>query len=111
MKQSQKTTLGTALVSIWTPQEIIVATDSKAVSHDNGIYTIETACKIHKADSNTFFAVTGILSEDKVGFDAIPLIRQACQTPGTLKDIDIIRVTKDGAEWVQQKDSCPDIKK
>lgn len=77
----------TALAYIWTPEEIIVAADSKVGSSDKSL-DIPPVCKIYQADKNTFFALTGLIMEDdkEVEYDAVMLAHRACVVTGTLKD-------------------------
>jgi hypothetical protein len=74
----------TAIALFWTPDEIIVATDSKVITSRDEPQP-GPLCKIHQENA-IFFTFTGFCKDDLTGFDTEAFIREACRTKGTFLD-------------------------
>lgn len=62
-----QSTMGTVIVAIRTPEELIVGADSKRQREKNGTMFSERVCKIRRVDDSLFFAKAGYESFGLVG--------------------------------------------
>ena len=76
---------GTAVAAIRTPNELVVAADSKELNLE-GNATSNLVCKIRQV-GGVFFTVHGMSGEAATGFDAFRIIDGAVRAKGTLHDI------------------------
>lgn len=75
------TAFATSIVATWTPEEIIIAADSK-VSEEDSCRTIKSVCKIEPIGAK-FAAYAGPVQKSIEGRD---IVRAAARPPGTLRD-------------------------
>jgi hypothetical protein len=69
----------TTVVIIRTPQEVVIAADSAAAIHGDGLSaTTQTVCKIYEVDgAGLFFAVSGLVNDPQTGFNVPRLVASA----------------------------------
>jgi hypothetical protein len=70
----------TTLVAVWTPDEIVLAADSKLM-YDGATAGANTVCKIQR-EGETFFAFSGLVDDPASGFNAAAIARRAAQAAG-----------------------------
>ena len=75
---------GTAMAAIRTPNEIVVAADSKVV-HGDDSPDPDPLCKIRQI-GDMFFAVHGMAEDTPSGFNVFPIIIKSGQQGGTISD-------------------------
>lgn len=90
LSSAQNPVVGTAIVAVRTPNEVVVAADSKATYA--GTTQTESHCKINQ-EGNIFFTSAKLVGDDKNKFSAANIARQAIRQGGTLRDI-LIRFEK-----------------
>jgi hypothetical protein len=78
--------MGTTIVVIRTPQEVVIAADSAATFQGDGRpVATGTVCKIYRVNDSLFFAVSGLVNDSRTGF-SIPEIVASGSAGGSIAE-------------------------
>jgi Proteasome subunit len=82
------TALGTTIVVIRTPQEVVIAADSFGTIQGDGLSpSTESVCKIYQVNRELFFAVSGLVRDPQSGFSIPKVVGSAAAEGGSVSDI------------------------